>query len=367
MRILIATGIYPPDIGGPATHSKKLAEEFSKMGWEARIVTYGNPGDSKAIGVSRKLPFGLRHSFYFLICLRLAVKSDVIFAQDATAAGLPALLTAKILRKRFFVRIGGDLLWERVAEKGKTFLPFTEYYRGNHHLADKPILFRLIRYVLRGAEKIIVVAPLLKEVYEKYYGISEKKIKIILNPMELVNFSNTFFGEEDPTILVACRFVVYKNLKFLLKVFDKVRQKFNRGRLVLMGDGLEKEELINLSQSLRSSGHIKILLPDSREELLERIKKSAICVGPALTEFNPNFILECISAGKPSLLSRENGLSVRLPEEFLFDPKSEEELEQKLGQLLQPDNYRHAISLLSALPPVPNWQNVVEEYLSLFK
>jgi len=28
MKILIATGIYPPDIGGPAKYAKSLAEEL---------------------------------------------------------------------------------------------------------------------------------------------------------------------------------------------------------------------------------------------------------------------------------------------------------------------------------------------------
>src|SRR3989338_140079 len=367
MRILIATGIYPPDVGGPATHSKKLAEEFSKMGWEVRIISYGNPSDLRVVGISRKIPFGLRHLFYFLTCLRLAMKSDLIFAQDAAAAGLPALLAAKILGKKFFVRIGGDLLWERVAGKGKTVLSFTEYYRNSQYLADRPALFRLIRYVLRGAEKVIVVAPFLKEVYEKYYGVPGEKIKVILNPVELGNFSTNFSGEGDPVILFTGRFVAYKNLKFLLRVFDGVRQKISRGRLILTGDGPEKEELIKFSKSLLSTAYIKILPSLSREKLLEKIKEAAVCVGPSFTEFNPNFILECLSAGKPSLLSNENGLSVRLPDEFLFDPKNEQELEEKIIKLLQPEGFRREVSAFSILPPGPNWQKVVEEYLKLFK
>ena len=367
MRILIATGIYPPDVGGPATHSKKLAEEFSKMGWEVRIISYGNPSDLRVVGISRKIPFGLRHLFYFLTCLRLAMKSDLIFAQDAAAAGLPALLAAQILGKRFFVRIGGDLLWERVAEKGETPLSFTEYYQGNHHLADRPALFRLIRYVLRAATRVIVVSPLLKEYYEKYYGVPEEKIKVILNPVELGNFSTNLSGKGDPVILFTGRFVAYKNLKFLLRVFDRVRQKIGRGRLVLIGDGPQKNELADFVKNLLSANYIEISSTISREELLGKIKKATVCVGPALTEFNPNFILECLSAGKLSLLSNENGLSVRLPEEFLFDQKNEKELEEKIIKLLQPEGFRRAVSAFSILPPGPNWQKVVEEYLKLFK
>jgi len=41
MKILIATGIFPPDIGGPALYSQKLAEEFSSRGLVVSVITYG--------------------------------------------------------------------------------------------------------------------------------------------------------------------------------------------------------------------------------------------------------------------------------------------------------------------------------------
>jgi len=367
MRILIATGIYPPDIGGPATHVKKLVELFSQRGYAVKVITYGRRTDTNVTAISRGWPFGLRHLIYFIVCCYWARQFDIIFAQDATAVGLPALMAAKILGKKFFIRIGGDLLWERLAEQEKTTLSFMEYYQQGRYLVDRPILFHLIRYVLRNAMKVIVVAPFLKEVYEKYYGISEEKIKVILNPVELGDFSINFVDKDEPIILFAGRFVVYKNLKFLLRVFDRVRQKLNRGRLVLIGDGPQKNDLVNFAKNLSSANYIEILSPISREKLLEKIKKITICMGPALTEFNPNFILECLSMGKLSLLSQENGLSVRLPDELLFDPRNDQELEEKLSKLLQPDGYHQVVSLLAGLPTGPNWQHVIDEYLSLFK
>src|SRR3989344_1308256 len=41
-NILIATGIFPPDIGGPATYTKILSEELPKLGWEVKVVTYSD-------------------------------------------------------------------------------------------------------------------------------------------------------------------------------------------------------------------------------------------------------------------------------------------------------------------------------------
>jgi hypothetical protein len=41
MKIVLATGIYPPDIGGPATYVRELAESLTSKGNKVVIVTYG--------------------------------------------------------------------------------------------------------------------------------------------------------------------------------------------------------------------------------------------------------------------------------------------------------------------------------------
>ncbi|MFA7681694.1 MAG: hypothetical protein WCX61_01550, partial [Candidatus Peribacteraceae bacterium] len=41
MKVVFATGIYPPDIGGPATYVERLAGEMTKAGEEVVVITYG--------------------------------------------------------------------------------------------------------------------------------------------------------------------------------------------------------------------------------------------------------------------------------------------------------------------------------------
>src|SRR3989344_3451656 len=87
-KILIATGIYPPDIGGPATYSKLLADELSKHNFNVSVLSFGEV---------RKLPKVLRHIIYFFKVWRRGKKADIIFAQDPVSVGLPAVLAAEIL------------------------------------------------------------------------------------------------------------------------------------------------------------------------------------------------------------------------------------------------------------------------------
>lgn len=365
MRLLIATGIYPPDIGGPAIHVKKLAEKFRQAGLEVSIVAYGSGDNFEAVRVSRKIPLGLRHLLFFIKCLLHASKSDIIYAYDATAAGLPACLAAKIFKKKFIIRIGGDLLWERAIEQEKRFVGVTEYYAKNYHQVDKLLLFKLISFVLRRADIIIVPALLLKKIYLDFYGIAPEKIKIIPNPLEqsLKFIDHQELCQREPIILFAGRFTAYKNLEFLIRVFDKVRNNLNKGKLHLIGDGPLKNKLTILVGSLPSASHIKIIPALDQENLFKKIQACSFCIGPALTEFNPNFILECLSFGKPVLLSHENGLSVKLPDSFLFDPKNTADLEKKITFLLTNKSARqNDLNLSFTL----TWQDVVNQHLDVF-
>ena len=48
VRVLIVSGIFPPDIGGPATHSSDLAAELRKRGHDARVLTLTDEPESSS-------------------------------------------------------------------------------------------------------------------------------------------------------------------------------------------------------------------------------------------------------------------------------------------------------------------------------
>ena len=65
MRVVLVSGIWPPDIGGPATHAPELAEFLRSRGHEVVAVTTADqapaPTPYRLHWVSRTLPPGLRH------------------------------------------------------------------------------------------------------------------------------------------------------------------------------------------------------------------------------------------------------------------------------------------------------------------
>ena len=96
MKIVIATGIYPPHIGGPAQYTKGIEEAWKKKGHEVTVLTYG---------VERRLPPVIRHLYFFLRCLGPIANADQVVLLDTLSTGVPALLAANFKRCEEALRV----------------------------------------------------------------------------------------------------------------------------------------------------------------------------------------------------------------------------------------------------------------------
>ena len=92
MRIAFLTGIWPPDVGGPATHGPDFSRFLVGRGHTVRVVTMGDGEPTErpceVDVVSRRLPFPLRYGLVALRGARAARRADVLYA-SATSAPLP--------------------------------------------------------------------------------------------------------------------------------------------------------------------------------------------------------------------------------------------------------------------------------------
>lgn len=371
MKVLLAAGIFYPDVGGPAIHVRKIAEALTDHGYKVTVIAYGDDKTNKefpfkVVRVSRKHHKILQWLIYQYLAIKYAWSSRIVYAFDPTAAGIPARIAAFIFNRPFIIRIGGDPIWERVVELNQRFITIVDYYKNGFYKKDKPILYLLIKKLISSSDKIVVYGQFFKDFYVNYFKANSKVISIIKNPVKQTEKADENISD-NPTILFAGRFVSYKNLPFVIKVMSKVRNKIKKGNLVLIGSGPEKSSLLKLVEELNAKDYVifKDSLP--QEELFKNIRSSAVCIGHALSEFNPNFILESLSLGKPVLLTKGNGLSVELPEEMLFDPFAEQELESKILYMFDKENYKKIVNKVNSLPLNQGWDNVVNAHLSIIE
>ena len=90
MRVAFLTGIWPPDVGGPATHGPDFARFLVCRGHAVHVVTMGDgePAERpcEIEVVSRRLPFPVRYGQVALLGARAARRADVLYASAAYVA-----------------------------------------------------------------------------------------------------------------------------------------------------------------------------------------------------------------------------------------------------------------------------------------
>ncbi|OGF69755.1 hypothetical protein A3H65_03960 [Candidatus Giovannonibacteria bacterium RIFCSPLOWO2_02_FULL_45_14] len=170
MRILIATGIYPPDVGGPAGYSALLEKELPKRGVAVKILSFGWYRGYLKI---------LRHFIYFLRVIKLGRDCDIIYAQDPVSVGLPAIFASKYLGKKFAIKIVGDYAWEQGIQRFGVKELLDEFLEKKYGFAVE-FLKKIERYVARNSSAVIVPSNYLAQVLKKW-GVAADKINVIYN------------------------------------------------------------------------------------------------------------------------------------------------------------------------------------------
>jgi len=375
-NILIATGLFPPDIGGPATYSKLLLDELPKHNFNVSVLSFGEV---------RKLPKILRHIFYFFKVLRGGGKADIIFAQDPVSVGLSSMLAAKILRKKFLLKIVGDYAWEQYQNKLQitnyklqTNLKFKTLEKFQIERSDfiTELRRKIERSVAKRASKIIVPSNYLKKII-LMWGINEEKISVIYNGLKYNQESGNretiraLLQFEGKLIISAGRLVQWKGFDTLIKIFPYIKKKFNNAKLIIAGSGPDLGKLQKLIDDKELSNDIALTGALPKEVLLRYIKASDVFVLNTGYEGFSHQLLEVMDVGIPLITTNiggnpeiikngENGL--------LVGYNDEKELGKSIIKLLSDKKYADKL-VLEAKKKVKEFseERMIKETIKLLK
>ena len=332
MKILICTGIFPPDIGGPAQYAKNLREEFIREKHQVKVMSYK---------FEKKLPSGLRHCFYFLKIIPLVLRTNLIIALDTFSVGLPVVCAAKIFGKKIIVRVGGDFLWETYVEKTGHKITLKDFYcqKPQLPLKHKFIAF-LEKFTLRNASVLAFNTLWQKELFQDVYGLNASKTFAIEN---YYGGKNEDHEPKEKNFLFGGRRIKFKNLEILQKIFEEFKRE---------GREINLEIIDNLSY----------------DDLLEKIKHSYALIVPSISDFAPNFIIEGLSANKPFILTKNCGLVDKLRNIGIFvDPFSKDDIKSKILFLANEQNYKEYKERVANFNFTHSWKQIAGEFLEIYK
>ncbi len=306
-NILIATGIFPPDIGGPATYSKLLLKELPKRNFDVSLLSFSHFRD--------KCPKVISHFLYFLNILKLGRKVEIIYVQDPVSVGLPVALANIFLRKKMILKVVGDYAWEQGCQRFgvKDFLDSFSLKYKEYCLSVK-ILKKVQLFSARRAKNVIVPSNYLKKIVSNW-GVNPDKIKVIYNAFDGINCDfnkeelrrDLNLDFEDKIIISSGRLVPWKGFNVLIKAFKDFNNKEPKSKLLIAGEGGEREDLLNLIKDLNLEKKVILLGRLDRELLMKYLKASDLFVLNTSYEGFSHQLLEVMALGLPLLTTKVGG------------------------------------------------------------
>ena len=135
----------------------------------------------------------------------------------------------------------------------------------------------------------------------------ESRIEVVPNGVELARFINAEplsradygFTEDDILLIYTGRLAPEKNLDFLLMAFAGVTQAVQNVRLLLVGDGPMKEEIIELAKDLQITDFVQFAGLIPYEKMPGFLAMCDAFVTASVTEVHPLSVIEAMGAGLP--------------------------------------------------------------------
>ena len=240
MRIVFLTGIWPPDVGGPATHGPDFARFLVDRGHAVHVVTMGDgepaerPCEVEVVSRRLPVPAPVRPGGAARRAGRPA--ADVVYATATYAAAAAA---AAIARRPLVAKLVSDPAYER-ARRYRLFEGTLEEFQERGGRRVRALKAARTR-ALRAATTIVVPSAYLAEI-ARGLGSRATRVLVLTNPAPPP-------AEVEPEQLEPGTFVFVGRLtrQKALGVAIEAVARVPGAQLVVVGDGPERAELERLA------------------------------------------------------------------------------------------------------------------------
>lgn len=305
-NLFVASGIFHPESGGPATYLNEILPHLQSHGWDIRLLSYGeSTHHTYPYDVTR-----IRRQFYPMRLTKygLASRPSLSWADLTYIHTIDLPLWGSHHAPRL-IKIVGDQAWERCIRKG--WIPpdlniddFQSYavnwqVRWQQNSRSKQV---------QAMDGVIVPSNYLKHMVIGW-GVDESKIHVVYNALpkppdltETQSESRQILGWDDrPTLLTVARLHPWKGIDHLLTVLRELPDV----RLVIAGDGPDMHRLQSLAEPIADR---VIFLGQVPHDKIFRLMRAAdgLAVYSGYEGLS-HTILESLLVGTPVLASDKGG------------------------------------------------------------
>jgi len=322
VRVLIVSGIWPPDVGGPASHAPELAAYLRRRGHEVGVVTTADREPAaeayRVDWVSRRIPVGIRHLAVAEKIRSRARSADVVYATSMVGRAAAGSTAA---RTPLAAKLTTDDAFERAVRLGLYDADMDRFqqFEGDVRIAA---LRHSRNAAVRRASRVICPSAYLAGMAVSW-GVPRERVVVVPNPapdlppLPSRAGARAEVGIDGPLLAFAGRIGRQKALEVALQALREAAGV----SLLVAGDGPEREEMERRAADLGLAGRVRFLGSLPREKVLELFRAADASLLSSAWENFPHTVVESLAVGTPVISTdvggvaeivrdRENGLLV---------------------------------------------------------
>jgi glycosyltransferase involved in cell wall biosynthesis len=304
MRIGMMADVYKPHVSGITNYISLNKKILEKAGHEVFVFTFGDddyPDNEDNIVRSPGLP--LTDTGYYLSFRYKRPARKLLYTMDIVHVHHPFLSGSLALR--YCRPLGIPIVFTnhtRYDLYAQAYIPLIA------DLVGETMLQAFIQPFCRACDMVIAPSAGMKDVLRRF-GV-DSPIEVIPNGVELAPFkqgahpldrSSLGFDEDDVVLVYTGRLGPEKNLSFLLRSFAGAVQAYDHMRLLLVGDGPERETLQEIARNKQIEGKVHFTGMIPYEDMASYLCTADIFVTASVTEVHPLSVIEAMAAGLPVL------------------------------------------------------------------
>lgn len=334
MNLLILTGIFPPDVGGPATYVPRIAGYLHSEGWDVEVITTG------IRRAERNFPYPVHRmprsspGRYARTIPKIIERSDWADVLYVNGLEQDHYVSGYFHDSPSVQKCVGDRSWERYRNNHRGSLEIEEFqqkYPGLLSWLERG----LFRTVNGASDEYVVPSHFLKSILTDW-GLSEEKITVIYNhshPPETIPEERVAWPADGMKLLTVGRLVPWKRVHQIIELFPELSE----AGLIALGDGPEFDRCSQAREQSGVDDRVELKGNVPRPVVWQHLRDADVLVLNSTYEGFPHILLEAVETGTP-VVAADSGGSAELAEFFpnrihLYERESPHQLIDRVHSL----------------------------------
>lgn len=308
-RVLLTTGIFPPDIGGPATYVPRLARALSAAGVQVSVITTADDAAARDDGFPYPVERVPRGEW---LPLRMARTTARVWARSRAADvvycnGVHLESALGAAGRRLVTKIVGDYAWELAYNRGLTALDLQAFQ--GQPVRHRAVAFtrRVLRLVCTRSDRVIVGSRFLRGIVQGW-GVDPARITVLPNAVEAGTAAPRVRARAAPDGVLrafSCgRLLDWKGFDVLIQAAAGEP----RLDLTIVGDGPARQRLLARIAGLGVGERVRILPPIPPAQMLRAYGEYDAFLLCSSSETFSYATIEAMASGVPVVVADSGAL-----------------------------------------------------------